>query len=137
MSKKDNNVQLNRLSGRYEIIEQVGVGGMSYVYKAYDTKKKKIVAIKMLREELAIDEEFVNKFKSEALACIDIKHNNVIGAYDVVDEGNMHYIVMEYVDGTTLNKYIKNKGKLTNEETVNIPTYNFTLGKKEYHETMK
>ena len=120
MSKKDNNVQLNRLSGRYEIIEQVGVGGMSYVYKAYDTKKKKIVAIKMLREELAIDEEFVNKFKSEALACIDIKHNNVIGAYDVVDEGNMHYIVMEYVDGTTLNKYIKNKGKLTNEETVNI-----------------
>ena len=120
MSKKDNNVQLNRLSGRYEIIEQVGVGGMSYVYKAYDTKKKKIVAIKMLREELAIDDEFVNKFKSEALACIDIKHNNVIGAYDVVDEGNMHYIVMEYVDGTTLNKYIKNKGKLTNEETVNI-----------------
>ena len=120
MNKKDNNIQLNRLSGRYEIIEQVGVGGMSYVYKAYDTKKKKIVAIKMLREELSIDEEFVNKFKSEALACIDIKHPNVIGAYDVVDEGNMHYIVMEYVDGTTLNKYIRNKGKLSNEETVNI-----------------
>ncbi len=120
MNKKDSNIQLNRLSGRYEIIEQVGVGGMSYVYKAYDTKKKKIVAIKMLREELSIDEEFVNKFKSEALACIDIKHKNVIGAYDVVDEGNMHYIVMEYVDGTTLNKYIRNKGKLSNEETIDI-----------------
>ena len=120
MNKKDNNVQLNRLSGRYEIIEQIGVGGMSYVYKAYDSKKKRIVAIKILREELSIDEEFVNKFKSEALACIDIKHINVIGAYDVVEDGNMHYIVMEYVDGTTLNKYIKNKGKLSNEETINI-----------------
>ena len=120
MNKNDNNVQLNRLSGRYEIIEQIGVGGMSYVYKAYDSKKKRIVAIKILREELSIDEEFVNKFKSEALACIDIKHINVIGAYDVVEDGNMHYIVMEYVDGTTLNKYIKNKGKLSNEETINI-----------------
>ena len=119
MSNNDN-IQLNRLSGRYEIIEQVGVGGMSYVYKAYDSKKKKIVAIKMLRDELAIDEEFVAKFKSEALACKEIKHKNVIGAYDVVDEGNMHYIVMEFVEGTTLNKYIKNKGKLTNEETIAI-----------------
>lgn len=120
IKKNDNNMQLNRLSGRYEIIEQVGVGGMSYVYKAYDSKKKRYVAIKMLREELAIDDEFVNKFKSEALACKDIKHKNVIGAYDVVDEGNMHYIVMEFVDGVTLNKYIKEKGKLSNEETIDI-----------------
>lgn len=120
IKKNDNNMQLNRLSGRYEIIEQVGVGGMSYVYKAYDSKKKKNVAIKMLREELAMDEEFVNKFKSEALACKDIKHKNVIGAYDVVDEDNMHYIVMEFVDGITLNKYIKQKGKLSNEETIDI-----------------
>lgn len=120
IKKNDNNMQLNRLSGRYEIIEQVGVGGMSYVYKAYDSKKKRYVAIKMLREELAIDDEFVNKFKSEALACKDIKHKNVIGAYDVVDEGNMHYIVMEFVDGITLNKYIKEKGKLSNEETIDI-----------------
>ncbi len=117
---KENNRQLNRLSGRYEIIEQVGVGGMSYVYKAYDAKKKKIVAIKMLRDELSMDDEFVNKFKSEALACKDIRQKNVISAYDVIDEGNMHFIVMEYVEGTTLNKYIKSKGRLSNEETVNI-----------------
>lgn len=120
MSNKSDNKELNRLSGRYEIIEQVGVGGMSYVYKAFDSKKKHIVAIKMLKEELAIDEEFVKKFKSEALACKDIKQENVIAAYEVVDEGSMHYIVMEYIEGTTLNKYIKQKGKLSNEETISI-----------------
>ena len=120
MSRVKDNKQLNRLSGRYEIIEQVGVGGMSYVYKAYDSKKKRVVAIKMLKEELAIDDEFVRKFKSEALACKDIRQENVISAYDVVDEDNMHYIVMEYIEGITLNKYIKQKGKLSNEETINI-----------------
>ncbi|MBO6119463.1 MAG: Stk1 family PASTA domain-containing Ser/Thr kinase [Lachnospiraceae bacterium] len=120
MSRVKDNKQLNRLSGRYEIIEQIGVGGMSYVYKAYDSKKKINVAIKILKEELAIDEDFVKKFKSEAIACIDIKQENVISAYDVVDEGNMHYIVMEYFDGITLNKYIKQKEKLSNEEAVAI-----------------
>lgn len=120
MSNKRDNKQLNRLSGRYEIIEQIGVGGMSYVYKAFDSKRKKVVAIKILKEELSIDEEFVKKFKSEALACKDIKQENVISAYDVVDEGNMHYIVMEYLEGTTLNKYIKQKGKLSNEDTIAI-----------------
>ena len=120
MSSRKDSRQLNRLSGRYEIIEQVGVGGMSYVYKAFDAKKKKVVAIKILKEELSIDDEFVRKFKSEALACKDIRQENVISAFDVVDEGNMHYIVMEYIEGTTLNKYIKQKGKLSNEETINI-----------------
>ncbi len=115
----DNN-RMNKLSGRYEIIEQVGIGGMSYVYKAYDVKKKKIVAIKVLKDELSLDEEFVKKFKSEALASKDIKQENVIGAYDVVDEGSMHYIVLEYVDGITLNKYINKKGVLSNEETISI-----------------
>lgn len=117
VSENDKN---NRLSGRYEIIEQVGVGGMSYVYKAYDTRRHKIVAIKMLKDELSFDDEFVKKFQSEALACKDIRQVNVVSAYDVVDEGNMHYIVMEYVEGITLNKYIAKKGKLTNEETINI-----------------
>ena len=133
MSIKKDNRQLNRLSGRYEIIEQVGVGGMSYVYKAFDTKRNKIVAIKILKEELSIDEEFVKKFRSEALACIDIKQENVISAYDVVDEDNMHYIVMEYVEGKTLNKYIKEKGKLTNEETVNL-SLQIAKGIKAAHE---
>ena len=116
----NNDKQYNKLSNRYEIIEQVGVGGMSYVYKAFDTKLKRIVAIKMLKDELSIDDDFVKKFKSEAIACKDIKHKNVISAYDVVDEGKMHYIVMEYVEGTALNKYINSKGKLSNEETIEI-----------------
>lgn len=120
MGNINDNKQSNKLSGRYEIIEQVGIGGMSYVYKAYDTKRKKIVAIKVLKDELAFDEEFVKKFKSEALACKDIRQKNVISAYDVVDDDNMHYIVMEYIEGTTLNKYISDKGKLTNEETIDI-----------------
>ena len=117
MSKNNN---MNKLSGRYEIIEQVGIGGMIYVYKAYDTKKKRIVAIKVLKDELSLDDEFVKKFKSEALASKNIKQENVISAYDVVDEENMHYIVLEYVDGITLNKYISEKGGLSNEETINI-----------------
>lgn len=116
----NNNSNQNKLSGRYDIIEQIGIGGMSYVYKAFDAKRKKIVAIKVLKDELSLDPEFVAKFKSEALSCKDIRHENVISAYDVVDEEKMHYIVMEYIDGTTLNKYIKEKGKLSNEETINI-----------------
>lgn len=118
--KNNDKEKQNRLSGRYEIIEQVGIGGMSCVYKAYDSKRKKIVAIKVLKDELSLDPEFVAKFKSEALSCKEIRHENVISAYDVVDEENLHYIVMEYVEGTTLNKYIKEKGKLSNEETVKI-----------------
>ena len=117
---KINNKNENKLAGRYEVIEQIGIGGMSYVYKAYDVRRKKIVAIKMLKEELSIDEDFVKKFKSEALACKDIRHKNVISAYDVIDEENLHYIVMEYLEGTTLNKYINDKGRLSNEETINI-----------------
>lgn len=120
MMSINDNKQNNKLSGRYEIIEQVGIGGMSYVYKAYDTKRKRIVAIKVLKDELAFDQEFVKKFQSEALACKDIRQKNVISAYDVVDEDNMHYIVMEYIEGTTLNKYISDKGKLSNEETIDI-----------------
>ena len=120
MKQNKDNKQQNKLSGRYEIIEQVGVGGMSYVYKAYDSKKHKIVAIKVLKDELSLDDEFVKKFKSEALASKDIKHKNVISAYDVIDEDNLHYIVMEYFEGTTLNKYIKEHEKLSNEEVVDI-----------------
>ena len=112
--------KMKKISNRYEIIELIGIGGMSYVYKGYDTKEKKIVAIKMLKEELTHDEDFVLKFKNEALANKDIIHENVVQSLNVIDEDNMHFIILEYVEGTTLNKYIKAKGKLTNEETVDI-----------------
>ena len=108
------------LSNRYEIIERVGIGGMSYVYKAYDLKTKKIVAIKELKDELVDDEEFVSKFESEAIASKSIKHKNVVSAYDVVHDGRLYYIVLEFADGITLNKYIREKGHLSNEETIDI-----------------
>ena len=118
--KAMNDSKKNRLSGRYDIIEQIGVGGMSYIYKAYDTRERRVVAIKMLKEELAFDDEFVKKFQSEALASKGIRHKNVVSAYDVVDEGSMHYMVLDYAEGITLNKYIADKGRLSNEETVDI-----------------
>lgn len=108
------------LSNRYELIEQVGVGGMSYVYKAYDLKTKKIVAIKELKDDLVDDVEFVNKFEQEAIASKSIKHKNVVSANDVVHDGKIYYIVLEFADGITLNKYIKEKGHLSNEETIDI-----------------
>lgn len=108
------------LSNRYNIIERVGIGGMSYVYKAYDQKTKKIVAIKELKDELVDDEDFVSKFESEAIASKSIKHKNVVSAYDVVHDGRLYYIVLEFADGITLNKYIREKGNLTNEETIDI-----------------
>lgn len=108
------------LSNRYKIIEQVGIGGMSYVYKAKDNVTGNIVAIKLLKDELASDEEFIKKFKSEAIASKKINHQNVVRAFDVVDDNNLHYIVLEYVDGVTLNKYIKDKGNLSNEETIKL-----------------
>lgn len=123
----------NRLSGRYEIIEQIGIGGMSYVYKAFDIKQKKIVAIKVLKDELAFDDEFVEKFKSEALASINIKHKNVISAFDVVDEDNVHYIAMDYAEGETLTKYIKKHGPLSNEEAVKV-TIQVAKGLRAAHE---
>lgn len=108
------------LSNRYEIIELVGVGGMSYVYKALDLKTKRIVAIKVLKDELVDDEDFLNKFRTEALASEKIHHKNVISSLDVVEENRLHYIVLEYADSITLNKYIKSKGHLTNEETIDF-----------------
>ena len=115
-----NNKNNRILSNRYKILEHVGIGGMSYVYKALDTKTGQIVAIKVLKEELQNDEEFVKKFQDEAKASKEIKHKNVVNNYDIVDEDNLHYIVLEYIEGETLNKYIKKKGRLTNEEVINI-----------------
>ena len=120
MMKNNKNIKNRILSNRYEIIEHIGIGGMSYVYKALDTKTGQIVAIKILKEELQNDEEFIKKFKDEANASKDIKHRNVVNNFDIVDEDNLHYIVLEYIEGETLNKYIKQKGRLTNEETISI-----------------
>lgn len=108
------------LIGRYRIIEQIGVGGMSYVYKAEDTVLKRIIAIKILKEENACDAEFVAKFKREAESSARLSHPNIIQAYDVIEDNDLHCIVLEYVEGKTLKNYIQEKGHLTNEETINF-----------------
>ncbi len=108
------------LQERYEILEQIGTGGMSYVYKAQCHKLKRPVAIKVLKEEFASDQVFVEKFKMEAQAAARLAHPNIVNVYDVVDEGELHYIVMELIDGITLKQYIEKKGQLETREAIGI-----------------
>ncbi len=108
------------ISDRYEIIEEVGSGGMSIVYKARCTKLERFVAIKVLRDEFAHDEEFVKKFKVEAQSAASLSHANIVNIYDVGNDGSKYYFVMELLDGVTLKEYIKDKGPLPAEEVIRI-----------------
>lgn len=103
----------NVISGRYEIIEKLGEGGMANVYKARCKILKRYISIKILKQELASDEEFVRKFKDEAMEVAKLSNNNIVNVYDIGTEGNINYIVMEYVDGKTLKEYINNVGILS------------------------
>ena len=98
------------LGERYEIIEKIGAGGMSIVYKAIDNRLQRYVAIKELREEFVQDEEFVTKFRKEALSAASLSHPNIVGIYDVGSDKESHYIVMEYVEGKTLKQVIEEEG---------------------------
>ena len=95
------------LQDRYEILGRIGSGGMSVVYKAKCHTLDRLVAIKVLKEEFASDENFVSKFKMEAQAAARLSHPNIVNVYDVVDEGDLHYIVMELIEGITLKNYIE------------------------------
>lgn len=108
------------LSERYEIIQKIGSGGMSFVYKAKDRKLGRLVAIKTLKDEFAIDESFVKKFEVEARSAAMLSHGNIVSVYDVGTEGRNHYIVMEYLEGVTLKDYIRQKGILTEAEILKI-----------------
>lgn len=108
------------LQGRYEILEKIGSGGMSVVYKAKCHTLNRLVAIKVLKEEFASDENFVSKFKMEAQAAARLSHPNIVNVYDVVDEENLHYIVMELIEGITLKSYIEKKKLLDSKEAIGI-----------------
>jgi serine/threonine-protein kinase len=108
------------LNERYEIIEKIGSGGMSIVYKAKDTKLERYVAIKVLREEFCLDENFVKKFKVEAQSAASLSHQNIVNIYDVGNEGRTHFIVMEYLEGQTLKDYIKEQGQIQEEYLLKI-----------------
>lgn len=108
------------LQNRYEILEVIGSGGMADVYKAKCHKLNRLVAIKVLKEEFSSDANFVSKFKMEAQAAAGLSHPNIMNVYDVVDEGSLHYIVMELIEGVTLKKYIQKKGHLEVKESIGI-----------------
>ncbi len=108
------------LGGRYELLEKVGGGGMAIVYKAKCHLLKRHVAVKILRPELVENEEFVARFKRESQSAASLSHHNIVNIYDVGQEDDIHYIVMEYVDGQTLKEYIKGKGVLNTYEACRI-----------------
>lgn len=108
------------VSDRYEILEKIGTGGMSVVYKAKDVKLGRYVAIKILKDEYCYDDEFVRKFKVEAQASASLSHPNIINIYDVGNDGKIYYIVMEFLDGLTLKEQVRVKGKMSNEDTMRV-----------------
>lgn len=108
------------IGDRYEVIEKIGTGGMADVYRAKDHRLNRFVAVKVLKNEYSEDAKFVTKFRQEAQAIACLSHPNIVGVYDVGQEEDMHYIVMEFVDGITLKKYIERKEKLSVREAVGI-----------------
>jgi len=108
------------LGSRYELIEIIGEGGMSTVFKARDRILDRIVAVKVLKDEFSKDIGFVEKFKTEALSAASISHPNIVNIYDVGQEKDVHYIVMEYVDGKTLKDVIRKNAPLPISQAVDI-----------------
>ena len=105
---------------RYEILEKIGSGGMANVYKAKCHKLNRLVAIKILKEELAMDEEFRKRFRTESQAVAMLSHANIMGVYDVGHADGVDYIVMELLDGITLKQYINRKGALNWKEALHF-----------------
>lgn len=109
-----------KINDRYEIIKNIGEGGMANVYLAYDTILDRKVAIKVLRGDLSNDEKFVRRFQREALSASSLSHPSVVEIYDVGEDNGTFYIVMEYVEGKTLKQLIKKRGSLTLSESIDI-----------------
>lgn len=109
-----------RLDGRYEIKEVIGVGGMAYVYKAYDSIDDRTVAVKILRDEYLANEEFTRRFKNESKAIAILSHPNIVKVYDVSFGERLQYIVMEYIDGITLKEYIEQQRDIKWKEAVHF-----------------
>ncbi|SHI90369.1 serine/threonine protein kinase [Butyrivibrio fibrisolvens DSM 3071] len=108
------------IGDRYEIQEKIGTGGMSDVYRALDHKLNRPVAVKVLKQEFSENQNFVQKFRSEAQAAAGLMHPNIVNVYDVGNDKGVYYFVMELVDGITLKKYIEKKSRLTVKEAVSI-----------------
>ena len=121
------------LCERYKILEEVGSGGMSHVYKAQDLKLNRYVAVKVLKTEFSRDRNFVTKFRIEAQASAGLSHPNIVNVYDVVEEEGRYFIVMEFVDGITLKEYIEENGRLNMDKALDI-SLQIASGLEEAHE---
>lgn len=108
------------LDERYELIEKIGSGGMADVYKAKDILLDRIVAVKILHSSFAEDNDFIVRFRHEAQSAGKLSHPNIVGIYDVGCDGDVHYIVMEYVEGETLKQYIQNHPNIPIDTAVRI-----------------
>ena len=108
------------ISDRYEILEKVGSGGMADVFRAKCHRLNRFVAIKFLKQEYCQDAKFVSKFRGEAQSVAGLSHPNIVSIYDVGEDEGMHYIVMEFVEGITLKRYIEEKRKLSVKEACGI-----------------
>ena len=108
------------LGDRYEIIEKIGTGGMSDVYRAKCHKLNRFVAVKVLKQEFSENVNFVSKFRTEAQAAAGMMHPNIVNVYDVGEENGTYYIVMELVEGITLKQYIEKKARLSVKEAISI-----------------
>ncbi len=114
------NLEGRLLGNRYEILENIGNGGMATVYKAKCHVLNRYVAVKVLRDEFTTDEEFVKRFNTEAQSAASLTHPNIVSVYDVGSEGDIHYIVMELIKGKTLKEIINEDGALSWKWSVNV-----------------
>ena len=110
------------LDNRYEILERIGTGGMAIVYKAKCHRLNRLVAIKILKSDLAQNEEFRRRFNAESQAVAQLSHPNIVSVYDVSRGGDMEYIVMEMIDGITLKQYMEKRGQLNWRESLHFIT---------------
>ena len=110
------------LDNRYEILERIGTGGMAIVYKAKCHRLNRLVAIKILKSDLAQNEEFRRRFNAESQAVAQLSHPNIVSVYDVSRGGDMEYIVMELIDGITLKQYMEKRGQLNWRESLHFIT---------------
>ena len=111
-----------KLDGRYEITELIGIGGMAEVYKAVDLKDDKTVAVKILKNEYADNDDFIRRFRNESKAIAVLSHPNIVKIYDVGFSGKIQFIVMEYIDGITLKEFMEQQGALKWKDSVHFIT---------------
>src|SRR6201991_554509 len=108
------------IGGRYEILEMLGVGGMGEVYKARDLALGRLVALKVIRPELASNPAIIDRFKQEILLSSNVTHKNVIRIYDLGEADGMKFITMEYVEGRDLRAVLHDRGKFTSKDAIGV-----------------